>query len=239
MVSSPFFSFSLCRSPYHLITFPQLSAYSPPFDDLTKNLEQVKLEYIAMANIVEDKIYGWVQGKDARETRVAIYTSIRDIPYAVIPELNDPERYMEVLKLNRGSCTPKHLLLCRMYQQIGLEVLYVVYPFRWDEVEAIYPPELKKLARAMPVGYHLACKVDVDGKFILVDATLDLALHKIGLPVNREWDGIGDTFLAVNPCGEEELYHPSEAYLMQHSTDSEKTLAFYNGLNLWLEQLRG
>ena len=39
------------------------------------------------------------------------------------------------------------------------------------------------------------------------------------------------------PCGEEELYHPSEAYLMQAEYD-EKQLAFYREFNLWLEKVR-
>jgi hypothetical protein len=80
--------------------------------------------------------------------------------------------------------------------------------------------------------------VDIDGRLVLIDATLDPALQKVGLPVNEEWDGIRDTLLAVNPCGEEQLYHPSEAHLMQSRVADEKSLAFYNELNSWLEKVR-
>ena len=90
----------------------------------------------------------------------------------------------------------------------------------------------------MPLSYHLACKVNIDDKLILVDATIDPALEKVGLPVNKEWDGVKDTSLAVTPCGEAQLHHPSEAYLVQPRLPDDKSTAFYNKLNSWLEELR-
>jgi hypothetical protein len=189
-------------------------------------------------NIIDHKLLEWTHGMSARGTRITIFYKIRDIPYAVMPELNHPERFVDILKLNRGSCTPKHLLLCHMFQKIGLEVLYAVYPFRWDDFEALYPPELLELAKAMPTSYHLVCKVNIEGKLVLVDATIDPALKKLGLPVNEKWDGFEDTLLAMNPCGEEQLYHPSEAYFMQPPNTDETSLAFYDRLNLWLEKVR-
>jgi hypothetical protein len=205
---------------------------------LTKNFKQDKLKSVTMYDIVNRKVREWTQGKSDKDARITIYYKIRDIPYAVIPELNDSKQYTQILALDRGSCTPKHLLLCDMYQRIGLEVLYAVYPFRWDEFAFLYPPKLRRLAKAMPIGYHFTCKVDINGRFVLIDATLDLALQKIGLPVNREWDGIKDTLLAVNPCGEEQLYHPSEAHSLQSGITDEKSFAFINDLNSWLEELR-
>ena len=196
-----------------------------------------KLRFRIMAGIIEKTFEEWTRGKRAREARIDIYQRIRDIPYAVVPELIDPERYGQILELNKGSCTPKHFLLRDMYQKLGMLVLYLVCPFRWDEVEMDYPPGLRELAEAMPPSYHLACKVDIEGKLVLVDATLDIALERLGLPVNKEWDGMSDTLLPVKPSGEELLYHPSEAYGMQPPLDG-KSLAFYRGLNSWLEEMR-
>ncbi len=192
---------------------------------------------MVMAELLEQRFREWTQGKNVTEARVSIYQRIRDIPYAVIPELVDAERYVDMLKLWKGSCTPKHFLLCNMYQRLGMLVLYAVYPFRWDGVEINYPPQLKRLAEELPTSYHLACRVDIEGKLVLVDATLDTALRRLGLPVNKEWDGVSNTLLPINPCGEEQLYHPSEAYLMQARYD-EKSLTFYNELNSWLEVVR-
>ena len=109
-----------------------------------------------MTELIEERFREWTQGRDATDARVSIYERIRDIPYAVIPELIDAQRYVEILKLGKGSCTPKHFLLCNMYQRLEMVVLYVVYPFRWDEFEIDYPPRLKKLAEALPTSYHLA-----------------------------------------------------------------------------------
>jgi len=191
-----------------------------------------------MAEVIEEKFREWTTGKDAVEARISIFEKIRDIPYATIPELADFKRYVEILNLGKGSCTPKHFLLCAMYQRLGIPVLYVVYPFRWDEVEIDYPPQLMSLARELPTSHHLACMVDINGKLILVDATVDPGLKKLGLHVNEEWDGVSNTVLPINPCGEGQIYHPSEASLMQAQRD-EKSLAFYSELNRWLEAVRG
>ena len=189
-----------------------------------------------MADVFEEKFREWTAGKNPQAARINIFERIRDIPYAVVPELIDPENYIGVLETNRGSCTPKHLLLCSMYERLGIPVLFATYPFKWAELEIDYPPGLRRLAGNVPPDYHLACKADIEGRMVLVDATLDLPLQKLGLPVNKEWDGISDTLLAVKPL-DEELYHPSEAKLME-PVFAEKALPFYEELNAWLEELR-
>ena len=193
---------------------------------------------MVMAEIFDETFALWTQGKTPVQARLSVYQHIRDIPYAVIPELNDTERYAEILRYGRGSCMPKHLLLGSMYERLGMFVLYAVFPFRWDQAMVDYPPHLRKLAEELPTNYHLACRVDIDGELVLVDATLDLALEKLGLPVNKAWDGISNTVLPINPCGEEQLYHPSEKYLRQAHYYDEKSLQFYHELNLWLDEVR-
>ena len=190
-----------------------------------------------MIDIVEEQFKQWVRGKSEVEARVTIFERIRDIPYAVIPELNDSERYPNILRVRKGSCLPKHLLLCNMYQRLGLTVLYAVYPFRWDELEIDYPPKLRRLAKTMPPSHHLACKVDIDGRLVLVDATLDPPLERLDLPVNKKWDGKSDTLLPIKSGDGEEIYHPSEAYGLRSQPD-EKALIFYNELNLLLDKVR-
>jgi hypothetical protein len=89
----------------------------------------------------------------------------------------------------------------------------------------------------MPPSRHLACKVDIDGRLVLVDATLDPPLERLGLPVNKKWDGKSDTLLPIKSGDGEEIYHPSEAYGLQSQPD-EKALIFYNELNLLLDKVR-
>lgn len=190
-----------------------------------------------MTEIVDEKFTLWTQGKNALQARLSIYQRVRDIPYAVILELNDAKRYVEILKYGKGSCMPKHFLLCNMFERLGMLVFYVVYPFRWDEVKISYPAQLRRLAEQLPTGYHLACRVEIEEKLVLVDATLDPALDKLGLPVNKEWDGMSNTLLPITPCGEEQIYHPSEANLVEAQYD-EKSMTFYRELNQWLEEVR-
>jgi hypothetical protein len=189
------------------------------------------------SSVVDRKFREWTQGKEALAARVAVFERIRDIPYAIVPEISDAQTYAEIFSLGEGSCTPKHLLLCDMYQRLGLPVLYAVYPFRWDEVELDYPPRLLKLARELPISHHLACLVEIEGSLRLVDATLDLPLAAMGLSVNEHWDGFSDTKLAITPSGEQEIHHPSEALFMTSERD-DKSLEFGRALNRWLTAFR-
>jgi hypothetical protein len=108
-----------------------------------------------MDELLNSKFAEWAGGKDALQARLSIYENIRDIPYAIIPELNDAERYVEILRYGKGSCMPKHLLLGSMYERLGLSVFYAVFPFRWGEAEVDYPPHIKKLADELPLSHHL------------------------------------------------------------------------------------
>jgi len=195
-----------------------------------------------VASIALDRLFReWTSGLDPVAARIKIYETVRDIPYAVIPELIDARRYTEILQTGRGSCTPKHFLLAEMYRRLGLLTLFVAYPFRWGERAEVfkdYPARLRELAQKQPIGYHLACKVEINGRLVVVDATLDLPLAKLPeLPVNKVWDGVSDTQLPMTPVGEEQVFHPVEAGRMQPRTGAI-ALAFYAELNQTLEQIR-
>lgn len=191
-----------------------------------------------MNDTIDIELQRWAGGKSGKHALIAIFTRIRDIPYSVLPELNHPQEYKRILEVNAGSCTPKHLLMAEMYSRLGFDVLLSVYPYRWAEFEELYPPHLWKLAQLMPPVNHLACKVFINGRYVLVDATVDLPLGSIGLPVNPSWDGESDTLLPVLPTGEEELYHPCEAALMPPPDLDDTALAFYQGLNEYFEKIR-
>jgi hypothetical protein len=191
----------------------------------------------AMFDLIDGKFREWTHGRSAIEARTNVFKKIRDIPYAVIPEINSAHHYGRILTVNKGSCTPKHFLLRRMYEKLGLAVLYVVYPFRWSDLEVDYPSWLRKLAEAMPTSYHLACKVEISGDLVLVDATVDSPLKKLGLPVNEDWGGVGNMVLPVTPFGEEQVFHPSEVHDYQARYD-EASLEFFSQMNAWLDRVR-
>jgi hypothetical protein len=195
----------------------------------------------ATRSIVDEKFKQWVHGKDDVAARRSVFEGIREIPYAVVPELIDAARYPEILSVGRGSCSPKHFLLADMFSRLGLVTLFTVFPFRWGEraeVVADFPQRLLELARQMPLSHHLACRVEIDGRLVLVDATMDSALARADMPVNLYWDGKSDTGLPMTPLGPEEIFHPSEAHRMQPRTDAV-SLAFYDELNARLEEARG
>jgi len=190
--------------------------------------------------IIDEKLQEWAGGKDPVSARIAVFEHVRDIPYAIVPELIDAKRYIDIVKINRGSCTPKHFLLGEMFQRLGLLVLFAVYPFYWGERADIlenYPAKLRRMAESRPTGHHLAAKVEIEGRFVLVDATLDMPLARLGLPVNRNWDGFSDTRLPMTPTGEEIIFHPVEAHRMKPVTDKQ-SLAFYSELNSCLQSAR-
>ncbi len=190
------------------------------------------------SDIIGQTLQEWTAGKKGKAAIIAVFEKIRDIPYGVLPELNNPAKYTRMLELNMGSCTPKHLLMCGMYRRLGLDVLYAVYPYRWAEFEELYPPDLWKLAQQMAPVNHLACRVELNGRYVLVDATIDPPLAGLGLPFTASWDGESDTALPVLPTGEEEIYFPDEAELMPPPDLDANARAFYAGLNAYFQGIR-
>ncbi len=181
-----------------------------------------------------------------KEARIAVYKTIRDIPYAIIPELRDPEKGpVGILNFNKGSCQPKHYLLAMLFAKLGIPVQYVSYPFKWSGQKIAFSEELKRIVKELPPAYHLACKAYINGKWVLVDATNDLPLKKAGFPVNEQWDGENDTVNAVEPLGE--VIHGSlkervdyEALQKSFYTEKEKAsyAVFLEAFNPWLENVR-
>ncbi len=189
------------------------------------------------ADLMERKFHEWTDGLDAMGARINVFEKVRDIPYAVVPSLISYKHFPDIINMGQGSCTPKHFLLCHMFQRLGVTVLYAVYPYRWEDLDIDYPRSLRSMTLSLPTGYHLACRVESSARMALVDATVDLPLKSLGLPVTEHWDGLSDTVLPIKPCGDEQLYHPSEAPLMEFEAD-EASLAFYAAMNGWLAAFR-
>ena len=116
----------------------------------------------------------WTQGKSPAEARIAVFKHIRDIPYAIVPELRDPRVGAEkILEIQKGGCQPKHYLLGLYFAKLGIPVKYVTYEFLWEDSAVGYPEDLKWMTKKMPPAYHLAVKAEIDGRRVLVDATWD------------------------------------------------------------------
>ena len=197
--------------------------------------------------IIGKKFNEWTSGLDPKEARIAIFDKIRDIPYMIIPEFRDPAVGISgILERNCGSCQPKHWLLARYFNELGIPVKYATYPFYWHAGNFIkYPPELKDLMKSLAVTNHLAIKANIGHKWVLVDATYDLPLGRAGFLVNKNWDGMSSTHNAVHPI--EEILHDTQEERLAYDartrksyTDAEKMalVEFIPKLNAWLESLR-
>lgn len=199
-----------------------------------------------MQNAILDKFNNWTSGLSLQKARIAIFEHIRDIPYAIVPELRDPEHGPAgILKLNKGSCQPKHYLLALLFEKLGTPVKLATYQFHWANSDIKFPDELKKIAQDLPAAYHLACKAFINDRWVLVDATYDPVLKKAGFPVTDNWDGLRDTLNAVT--AELEIVHNSpqervsyEALRKSEYSDKEKELyaEFVNKFNAWLDLVR-
>jgi len=189
-----------------------------------------------MSDIISEKLSLWTKGQDSLEARISVFRKIRDIPYAIIPEVIHPEKYLDILKINKGSCSPKHFLLADLLERLGLTVFYSVWQFLWKDIPIEWPLQLKKLVEEMPVNTHLALRVKIEDEFVLVDATLDPKLRILGIPIN-DWDGRGNTLLPIQPLGEEAWHYREEREVMVPNFE-EKSLVFYQKLNYWMEKVR-
>jgi transglutaminase-like putative cysteine protease len=153
-----------------------------------------------MPALVDKKFRDWTVGLDVKAGMISIFQHIRDIPYSLAVPMTDPETATEqILALGKGYCGPKHYLLAEMYQKLGVEVVYATFPFLWNDPDLQYPQELRQLATRLPVAHHLACRVRIGNRWVLVDATWDRPLARVGFPVNENWDGRADTLCAVKP----------------------------------------
>lgn len=199
-----------------------------------------------MKDIIDKKFYEWTEGKDAKAARINIFNNIRDIPYSVTLNSQNPEdASREMLQQNAGFCEPKHYLLGILFNKLGIDVKYFSYTFEWKNMEINYSIELKELAEKLPLNYHFACKAFIEDKWILVDATWDIGLQKFGFIVNENWDGVSETKNAVEPLKEISHENVSERSAMiidvfERSTFSEKRdfQKFVVELNKWLAMNR-
>ncbi len=196
--------------------------------------------------IIWQKVKEWIENLPAQEARISVFNQIRDIPYYLVPQIADPYEWAaSILETHKASCSPKHYLLGLFFGKLGIPIKYTTYPFKWDKQPIKYTEEIKKLAQGSPIGYHVACKACINNKWILIDATWDIALKKAGFPVNDNWDGSSDTLNSVIPI--EEIIHESLEERLNYVKEKKKLFSeeekatyaqFIEKFNAWMESLR-
>ena len=199
-----------------------------------------------MPDIIHVSFVEWTNGLSGKDARISVFNHVRDIPYAVVPEINNPVDGPEgLLRMMKGSCGPKHFLLARMFEKLQIPTQYVTYPFSWNDKSVAYPPKLRMLSEAVPISYHLACKARIEDRWVIVDATWDRPLARVGFPVNEGWDGASDTKLAVEPLDDPVQKNAQERTRFVQACepswavdDHARTDRFTTALNRWLEDVR-
>lgn len=147
-------------------------------------------------------------------------------------------------RVMRGTCTTKHEVLADDLQTIGLDTLYITYPFFWQEIPVEYPEELIPLLQNMPRQNHLALRVLIGGVPQLLDVTWDPGLAHAGFIVPDMSAEMVETPVAVVPATTPVIHRTVEerAEYLQKSWDAtvngDTIGLFYAALNTWLLSLR-
>jgi Transglutaminase-like superfamily len=126
--------------------------------------------------------------------RVSLFEHVRDIPYRY-PASRDPA---EVLRQRAGSCSGKHYLLGDLYRLQGLKVRNMICRHRFNESPLPFPAAMQALlVKNEIVDLHDYLQVQIDGEWVEIDATWELALRDFGFPVTDDWDGRRPMLLSV------------------------------------------
>ena len=169
---------------------------------------------------------------------VAVYRAVQAMPY-----FSGPDRTpLAALRMGRGACTAKHLVLRDALRRMGHAA--VVEIVEGDFASGIplhpsMPPELQEMIRAGGVvDFH--CRVRLASGPAL-DATWPLALRRWGFEL-REWEGAGDTAQAiarvtVRSTEEDVLGTKARLLATLSEADTARRLRFLALLSGWLAAL--
>lgn len=179
-----------------------------------------------------------------------VFEKARDILFGNIGS-RDPK---DVYEKNKGTCSGKNFLLKEVYKGIGLQTKDMICLQRWKDLiwfpDDTYglvdlPDELKHmLDQDEIVDFHNYVKILVDGKWITVDATIDLSLKKLGFYTTEHWDGKSDMPLCfvgshkVWDCGDNGAEKKAELTGKLPEEIQEARHQFLVSLTGWIDNLR-
>lgn len=181
---------------------------------------------------------------------IKIFEKTRDIRFGTIGS-RDP---VDVYEKNKGTCSGKNFLLQQLYKGIGVPTKDMICLQRWKDL--IWFPddtygmvalsdELKDLLwQKEVVDFHNFVKIFVNGKWITVDATIDLPLTKLGFYTTDHWDGKSDMPLCfvgshkVWDCGDMGAEKKAELTGTLPEKTQQARHRFLVSLTGWIDHLR-
>jgi transglutaminase-like putative cysteine protease len=142
-----------------------------------------------------------------------------------------------ILIAGRGSCLAKADLLVTGFRELG----YSARRVRWLYQLPRQPSEIRLLGTKTDV--HSATEVEIDGQWVLVDATHDPPLAQAGLAV-AEWDGRHSTQPAYEPVrpqwveGRDDIDIDAAIRAVTASVSDEHAIQYQRAFNAWLDSFR-
>ncbi|MCA7014373.1 Tat pathway signal sequence [Dickeya dadantii] len=173
------------------------------------------------------------------ELRRAVFELVRRIPYQLSPWNGEP---MSLFQQGFGDCRHKAAATEKLLLAGGVPAKKTQVRFDWADLP-IPPAILTILPQTQ--GLHNTVVFEFKGKELLLDATWDIALRSAGFPVMPSWDGNTNTWgvtasqssvlqPVIIPQPGQDIYSANQMSWPQR----EKTMAFNQALNAWLEGIR-
>jgi transglutaminase-like putative cysteine protease len=137
----------------------------------------------------------------------------------------------------RGSCLAKSDLLVTGFRELGYSARHVRWLYRLPR----QPAEVRLLGTRTDV--HSATEVEIDGQWVLVDATHDPPLGRAGLAV-AEWDGRHSTHPAYEPVssrwveGRDDIDIDAAIRAVTVAVSDEHAVQYHRAFNAWLDSFR-
>lgn len=170
---------------------------------------------------------------------ISIFEYVRDIPYGDIGSRNPDD----ILEKNMGTCSGKHALLKKLYSEAGIKCKDYIAMHKFIDLPIEYPKNLKEiLSKNNIIDPHNFIKINVNNRWVTVDATWDMPLKKLGFPVNINWDGKSDMDICVkafrtNEVKDPNRYKEEELSKLDKKTQKNRKI-FLKELSMWLAENR-
>ena len=144
---------------------------------------------------------------------VKFFEIVRDIPYGLYTPISPENTWRH----KKGTCSTKNLILKDLYLAIGVPVRVWMCSFAFYPSEK-FTDEMNGLLDPPIIVHHTFLKIELDGKWIIADATHDLFLKTFGFNVVENWDGKSDTLLAVKAI---DYFKVDDVNEFKHKIDSQ------------------
>ena len=169
------------------------------------------------------------------------FALVRDMPYqrasSRAPEV--------VIQEWRGTCSGKHYLLDRIFEEEGMESKVIMCTHRFaEETTANCRPDLREVVARSPVpDVHTYIRLNTDDGWMTVDATWPAKAGPLGMTVNSEFKLGQDMTLACSPIETFEVPNGRDPQAFKEEligrfcgSQSDDRDRFINGVGEWLSK---